>query len=107
MKMIPKMRIPCALREQVWIHYVGKKYESKCYIKWCNNIMDVYNFHVSHNIPESKGGLTVLENLRPLCARCNLSMNNNYTIQEWNQLGNPDKISKNNFLTCCFKKIEK
>jgi hypothetical protein len=28
---------------------------------------------------------------RPICARCNLSMSNNYTIQEWNQLSQGKK----------------
>ena len=93
------MKIPCALREQVWIKYIGKKYTSKCYIRWCKNDIDVFNYHVAHNVPESKNGPTVLENLRPICARCNLSMSNNYTIDEWQKLGNESR--------CCFnlKKI--
>jgi hypothetical protein len=91
--MSAKIKIPKALREQVWLQSIGKKYEMKCYIKWCKNKMDVFNFHVGHNIPESKGGLTVLENLKPICARCNLSMSNQYSIDEWNKLGNPDNIS--------------
>jgi hypothetical protein len=28
---------------------------------------------------------------RAICARCNLSMSNNYTIQEWNQLSQGKK----------------
>jgi 5-methylcytosine-specific restriction endonuclease McrA len=69
-----KANIPRALREQVWIKYIGKKYNSKCYIHWCKNDIDVFNFHIGHNIPESKGGDLTLENLRPICAQCNLSM---------------------------------
>uniref|UniRef100_A0A6C0I976 HNH endonuclease 5 domain-containing protein n=1 Tax=viral metagenome TaxID=1070528 RepID=A0A6C0I976_9ZZZZ len=82
------MSIPRALRQQVWVTFIGKKYKSKCYIRWCRNEIDVFNFHVAHNIPESKGGTLTLENLRPLCSCCNLSMSNNYTIDEWNLLGN-------------------
>ena len=37
-------------------------------------------------MPESKGGDLEISNLKPICARCNLSMSNNYTIQEWNSL---------------------
>jgi 5-methylcytosine-specific restriction endonuclease McrA len=90
--MINKMKtikrvIPKALREQVWLKFVGKRYETKCYIRWCKNKMDVFNFHVGHNIPESQGGPTTLENLRPICARCNLSMGDSYTIDEWQLLG--------------------
>ena len=92
-----KIKIPRALREQVWLQYLGKKYETDCYIRWCKNNINVFDFHVGHNIPESKGGLTVLENLRPICSRCNLSMGNNYSIDEWTRLGNGRPIR-----SCCF-----
>lgn len=97
-----KIKIPKALREQVWLQYIGKRYETKCYVSWCKNKMDVFNYHVGHNIPESKGGATVLENLRPLCSRCNLSMSNSYSIDEWVLLGDPDKVKsrKRNFVSC-------
>ena len=87
----PKANVPKALREQVWIKYIGKKYNSKCYVHWCKNEMDVFNFHIGHNIPESKGGDLSIENLRPICSRCNLSMSNNYTIDEWQNLSKPEK----------------
>lgn len=54
------MTISKALREQVI--YNGKRYEKKCYIRWCKNVIDVFNFQVK--IPESKAGETILENLR-------------------------------------------
>lgn len=88
-----KQKIPKALREQVWLKYIGKLYEHKCYINWCKNTITVYDYEVSHNIPESKGGKTVLENLRPCCSRCNKSMSNIYTIDEFNKLGNTTKKS--------------
>lgn len=82
-----KKNIPKGVREQVWIQYIGKKFQSKCYISWCKNKMDVFNFHVGHNIPEKNGGDLSINNLRPICARCNLSMSCNYTIDEWNNMG--------------------
>ncbi len=82
-----KQKIPKALREQVWIHYIGKKYDSKCYINWCTNRINPFDFESGHNIPESKGGQVTLENLRPICTRCNRSMSDKYTIDEWNKLG--------------------
>lgn len=78
-----KETIPKALREQVWLKTIGKKYESTCYIPWCNNIMTVFDFHVGHNIPESKGGTLSIDNLEAICSRCNLSMGDRYTITEW------------------------
>jgi hypothetical protein len=84
-----KDKIPKALREQVWLTHIGKKYEAKCYVSWCKNKITVFDFQSGHNIPESKGGHTDLANLRPICARCNSSMNDKYTIDEWIQLSRP------------------
>ena len=98
-----KVKIPKALREQVWLQFNGKIYEHKCNIYWCKNVIDVFNFQVGHNIPESKGGPTVLENLRPICSSCNLSMGNRYTIDEWNKLGNSENVKKAKWRLICFK----
>jgi len=81
-----RMTVPKAIREQCWLNTVGKKYESKCYVRWCKNRMNTFDFHVGHDIPASKGGTLDIENLRPICARCNLSMSNIYTIRDWNEL---------------------
>lgn len=84
-----KDKIPKALREQVWISHIGKKFESKCYVSWCKNRITVFDFQSGHNVPESKGGVTDISNLLPICARCNLSMGDNYTIDEWAKLSKP------------------
>lgn len=84
-----KANIPKALREQVWIKYIGARFESKCLIPWCENRMTTFDFHVAHNIPESTGGKLDITNLRPLCSRCNLSMGNKYTISQWAIIGLP------------------
>jgi 5-methylcytosine-specific restriction endonuclease McrA len=81
-----KKPIPIALREQVWIHKMGRVFEGKCPVTWCQNTITVFDFQSGHNIPESKGGKTDLENLIPLCGRCNLSMGNQYTIDEWSKM---------------------
>lgn len=82
-----KKTIPKALREQVWRNHIGESFKGKCVVKWCTNVISVFQFEVGHNIPESKGGSLHLTNLRPICSRCNSSMNNNYTIDEWNRMG--------------------
>jgi 5-methylcytosine-specific restriction endonuclease McrA len=96
-----KQKIPKALREQVWIKHFGKKFENKCYIDWCKNIINVYDFQCGHNIPESKGGSTTLDNLHPLCSRCNQSMNDVYTIDEWQRLNKKLNKTKNSCLDFC------
>ena len=84
-----KQKIPKALREQVWLKKYGKQYSSRCATVWCENKITVFDFQCGHDIPESKGGETILENLVPICSRCNLSMSNTYTFKEWNQLSKP------------------
>ena len=77
-------KIPTALREQIWIQKCGKVFECSCNIKWCSNTINVYNFHVGHDIPHSKGGTLEISNLHAICDRCNYSMSNKYTITAWN-----------------------
>lgn len=86
-----KENIPKAIREQVWLKYIGKKYSSKCHIVWCKNSINCFNFDCGHNIPESKGGTLRLNNLRPICRNCNVSMGANYSIDEWNSKFKPNK----------------
>ena len=95
-----KANIPKAVREQCWLATMGKKYESKCYVTWCTNTINVFDFHVGHDVPESKGGELDINNIKPICARCNLSMSDNYTIQEWSELSKPKKNFKDYF--SCF-----
>ena len=78
-----KHKIPRALREAVWIHYSGKVFERKCFTPWCKNNINAFDFQTGHRIPESKGGSTAMDNLTPICCRCNLSMGNQYTFAEW------------------------
>ena len=78
-----KDTIPKALREQVWIQRMGRTFEGKCPTTWCRNKITVFDFESGHNIPESKGGHTSIENLVPICSRCNRSMSDTYTFDEW------------------------
>lgn len=86
-----KGKIPKALREQVWLTHMGQRFEAKCKVVWCKNRINVFDYQCGHNIPESKGGKTNLGNLLPICARCNISMGNEYTIDEWNSKFAPPK----------------
>ena len=99
LKKVQKIKIPRALREQVWLVNSGKKFERKCLIDWCKNTINVFDFHVGHNIPESKGGTTTIDNLKPICSRCNASMSNNYSIEEWCKMGK-DSV-KTYWWVCC------
>jgi len=91
-KRVRKAKIPVAIREQTWLTYFGKCYKHKCYVWWCKNTIDVFNFHVGHNVPESVGGSLDISNLRPICSRCNQSMGNRMTIEEWADLSHKPHI---------------
>lgn len=84
-----KQKIPVAIREAVWITRCGRVFEHKCSTSWCPNKLTVFDFQSGHNIPESKGGKTCVDNLYPLCARCNLSMGDRFTFDEWTAMKSP------------------
>jgi 5-methylcytosine-specific restriction endonuclease McrA len=92
-----KQGIPAAVRQQVWLARIGRKFEAKCQVTWCRNVISVFQFECGHNVPESKGGSTTLDNLLPICSNCNGSMGDRYTIDEWCKKFNPKKRS---FLSC-------
>lgn len=75
-----------AERQQVWLHRCGTVFEKKCFIRWCKNKMNVFQFHVGHNKPKANGGANTLDNLVPICGNCNMSMGKRYTIDEWNAM---------------------
>jgi hypothetical protein len=83
---MPKKKvISKKLREEVWLKHFGKKFSSKCPIQWCTREISVFAFEVGHNIPESKGGRTTIDNLIPICGECNRSMGDRYTIDEFSK----------------------
>lgn len=99
---MPRKKIPVALREQVWILHFGDKYfKQKCFVKWCENGLTPFNFEVGHNVPHSKGGTSDLDNLRPICAKCNKSMGDQYTIDEFSDLSERSENFFGKYRFCC------
>ena len=66
-----------------------KWFKAKCAVSWCQNAITPFSFQCGHNVPESKGGQTDISNLRPICANCNMSMGDDYTIDEFSKLSRP------------------
>ena len=100
-----KSMISAALREQVWLQQNGRVFEAKCATTWCENKISVFDFQCGHDVPESKGGPTDINNLFPICPKCNLSMGNQYTLKEWSALHIPvkSKSKPNPFAyLCCY-----
>jgi len=71
---IPKKQINEALKTSVWTRYIGAdKGTAVCY---CCSLARITQreFDTGHVIAEINGGKTHIDNLRPVCRKCNLSM---------------------------------
>jgi len=69
-----KKSIPKILKDLTWQKWIGDDIaKSKCLCCGINEIK-MNSFHCGHVISEADGGLTTVDNLRPICATCNLSM---------------------------------
>lgn len=65
--------IPKRIKDMVWEQSMGQnKAEGPCFC--CKKIINITDYHCSHIISVSNRGSDTLENLKPLCAQCNLSM---------------------------------
>jgi len=72
---VPKKKsIPAAIKKLVWNKNIGEDIgKSKCYCCKSTDISQT-SFHCGHVIAESKGGKTIVSNLKPICQNCNSSM---------------------------------
>ena len=69
-----KKNIPKAVRIAVWNEFIGEEIgRTECYVG-CKRTIAQSNFECGHIEPESRGGLTIIDNLRPICGDCNRSM---------------------------------
>lgn len=69
-----KQNIPAQVKRDVWAKYCGNNcVEHLCF---CCEIRTVHilNFHCGHVISEYNNGTMAIDNLRPVCSGCNLSM---------------------------------
>lgn len=76
-KKIKKKSIPKILKDKCWEKNYKNTLTIQCPIPHCGKVLNKYetsNWHAGHIISESNGGETVVDNLRPICKDCNLSM---------------------------------
>jgi 5-methylcytosine-specific restriction endonuclease McrA len=71
--MIKTQTRSAAVREAVWRRFVGEDFETKCYTG-CGSTINCFTFYCGHVIARSRGGLTTVENLRPICSTCKRRM---------------------------------
>jgi len=69
-----KKPIPKHIKTIVWDTYIGadKAIAACCCCLFTE--ISIRNFHCGHVISEANGGDLTIQNLRPICAPCNLSM---------------------------------
>lgn len=71
---MPKKSIPKILKDLTWQKWIGDDIaKAKCMCCGINDIK-MNSFHCGHVLAEADGGPTTVDNLRPVCATCNLSM---------------------------------
>lgn len=70
-----KKNIPRTLKKKVWEKYIGDNIKSLCLCCKTNEINYIDNWSCGHVIAEANGGDLSIDNLRPICIPCNLSMN--------------------------------
>ena len=71
---IKKVAIPKHVKTLVWDKYIGAdKAEAPC-VSCRSKTISIRNFHCGHVLAEANGGDSTIQNLRPICAPCNLSM---------------------------------
>jgi len=69
-----KKAIPKSLKMLVWHTYIGKEVGlAKC-LCCKNKEITQMDFDCGHVVAESRGGVTTVNNMRPICAKCNRSM---------------------------------
>ena len=69
-----KKSVPKVVKDLSWNKWVGEDTaRTKCMCCGVNEIR-MNSFHCGHVIAESNGGRSSVDNLRPICSACNLSM---------------------------------
>ncbi len=68
-----KTSVPKSIRNSLWKKYMGTSINGLC--TCCNTEqISVGNFECGHIESSKNGGLTIIDNLRPICGLCNKSM---------------------------------
>lgn len=68
-----RKKIPKVLKDKVWNTYIGVDNGiGECYC--CQEVIDSKHFEAGHIISHKNGGDINLDNLRPVCDRCNKSI---------------------------------
>ena len=88
---ITNSNIPKKIKDEVWRFYVGDKFETQCYV--CENTITATNFQAGHIESRRSGGKVTIDNLRPVCKKCN-SQVGVFNMKEFKDVLTPNSTSK-------------
>lgn len=105
----PKKRksIPKKNKNLSWNEFIGKNKGTDLCLCCSKSEIDKSEFHCGHVISVKNGGNDFVDNLRPICAQCNLSMgsqNMNEFMEQYGFSNDRIKIDKNKLNELCFGK---
>ena len=72
-----KRKIPHTTKQECWDKYYNGEQQGECPLRNCTTILFKSNtneWNAGHIRSEKNGGPTILENLRPICKKCNQAM---------------------------------
>ena len=102
-----KKAIPKVVKDLSWNKWVGEDIaKTKCLCCGVNEIK-MSSFHCGHVIAEINGGTTTVDNLRPICSACNLSMGTENLNSFKSKCGFDEKVKKVEKVETKSNKIEK
>jgi hypothetical protein len=116
---VKRKAIPKSLRDNVFSTYCKSYDDAQCFTG-CGEKITPFNFECGHVIAVECGGMNTIENLRPICSRCNKSMgiknmndfikecgfNNNCELQQDNSNVTNQETQGNNNDTKITKKVD-
>jgi len=73
-KKVRKKTIPKVVKDLSWNKWIGEDVAKHPCLCCRVNEIRMNNFHCGHVQAEANGGTTTVDNLRPICRACNLSM---------------------------------
>ena len=94
--------MPKILKQQVW----DKRYGAQCGTGYCfccrYVVIRMDDFQVGHVVAKSKGGLTTIDNLEPICSRCNDDMKT-MNLYEYQAKFHPQPVNVSELLSFAIK----
>lgn len=88
-----KKNIPKKVKNDSWDKHIGENIASVLCLCCRKNLINSKDFHAGHVQSEKNGGKVTVDNIVPICAPCNYSMNST-NMEEYVETHYPDNYNK-------------